>query len=235
MTDHKSLVALLPMKANSERVRGKNFRDLAGRPLYQWVLDTLLKVAAIDQVVINTDAHDELEETGFHRKYEGARVIIRDRHEAIRGDHVSMNLILADDIAAVPAERYLMTHVTNPLLSAETVGALVSLSRSAATTGHDSVFTVNTHHTRFYDGEGRPINHDPDNLIRTQDLPPYHEENSVAYLFTAESFATTGARIGKRPVMHPTPALESIDIDDPADWYMAESLALRGPLPPMVP
>ena len=38
------IVALLPMKANSERVVGKNFRDFNGKPLFRWILDTLLSV-----------------------------------------------------------------------------------------------------------------------------------------------------------------------------------------------
>ena len=75
--------------------------------------------------------------------------------------------------------------------------------------------------------EGAPINHDPDNLIRTQDLPPYMEENSVCYLFTAESFAKTRARIGAKPILFETPRLESVDIDEKSDWFMAESLLMR--------
>ena len=67
----------------------------------------------------------------------------------------------------------------------------------------------------------------PTNLLRTQDLPPYLEENSVCYLFTADSFARTHARIGEKPILFETPALESVDIDEPADWFMAESLLMR--------
>ncbi|MEO7797673.1 MAG: hypothetical protein ABIY47_08115, partial [Opitutaceae bacterium] len=47
-------VALLPIKANSQRVRGKNFKELQGKPLFQWILDSLLAVDEIELVVINT-------------------------------------------------------------------------------------------------------------------------------------------------------------------------------------
>ena len=50
------IVALLPMKAHSERVKGKNFKIFNGKPLYKWILDTLLSTNIIDKVVINTDA-----------------------------------------------------------------------------------------------------------------------------------------------------------------------------------
>ena len=40
----KRVVALLPMKAHSERVVGKNFRNLAGQPLFRWIMNTLLSI-----------------------------------------------------------------------------------------------------------------------------------------------------------------------------------------------
>ena len=55
------IVALLPLKAHSERIPGKNFKPLAGKPLFRWILDTLLGIDAIDRVVINTDAQHELD------------------------------------------------------------------------------------------------------------------------------------------------------------------------------
>lgn len=232
MTTARSLVALLPMKANSVRVPSKNFRPLAGRPLFRWILDTLLSLPEIDLVVINTDAREILADNGLSDGEVGGRVLIRDRRPEICGDLVSMNLVLADDVGAVPAEAYLMTHTTNPLLGARTIGEAVARYREALASGEaDSLFSVNRVQTRFYRADGSAVNHDPDNLIRTQDLEPWFEENSNLYLFTADSFAATGARIGRRPMMFETPRLESVDIDGPEDWALAEALAARGATP----
>lgn len=223
LADHPSIVALMPLKEHSERVPEKNFRSLHGRPLFRWTLDTLLSVPRIERVVINTDARARLAEHGLE---DGGRTLIRDREPELCGDFVSMNLILEDDLAAVPADVYLMTHVTNPLLSATTVERAIEafLEASAAGTA-DSLFSATRYQSRFYDAEFRPVNHDPNHLIRTQDLPPLYEENSNLYLFTAASFAATGARIGERPMLFETPALESVDIDDAQDWRLAEALA----------
>jgi CMP-N-acetylneuraminic acid synthetase len=215
------VVALLPMKANSERVKGKNFRLLAGKPLFQWILDALLENENIDQVVINTDAKHILLENGL---VENERVVIRERKPELCGDLVSMNLILADDIAAVPADTYLMTHTTNPLITSETIGKALSVYHEKIDL-YDSLFSVNKIQTRFYREDMSPVNHDPDNLIRTQDLEPWFEENSCLFIFNVESFAKTNARIGKTPQMFVTPALESVDIDEPEDWEMASALA----------
>jgi len=215
-------VALLPMKANSERVKGKNFRELAGKPLFQWILDALLSNSEIDQVVINTDAKHILIDNGL---VESNRVVIRERKPELCGDLVSMNLILADDIEAVPADIYLMTHTTNPLITQNTIKK--AIETFATQKEFDSLFSVNKIQTRFYRADVSPVNHDPDNLIRTQDLEPWFEENSCLFLFTEESFAKTNARIGKKPMMYLTPALESIDIDEPEDWELASALAER--------
>lgn len=215
-------VALLPMKANSQRVSGKNFRMLHGKPLFRWILDTLLKMDEVAEVVINTDARAILAENGLT---EGPRVRIRDRKPALCGDTVSMNLILADDVSAVEADTYLMTHTTNPMLSSRTIQAALDAYRRELQLGNcDSLFTVNKIQSRFYRSDATAINHDPDNLIQTQDLEPWFEENSNLYVFSRESFARTNARIGRKPALHVMDKLEATDIDTPEDWSMAEAI-----------
>ena len=219
----RKIVALLPIKANSERVNGKNFKSLCGKPLFRWILDALLSLPEISQVVINTDAREIL---AVNNLVSSERVSIRDRKKEICGDRVSMNLIIADDIANVPADLYLMTHTTNPLLSGKTIRqALDKFLIARAEKTADSLFSVNKFQTRFYRQDGTAINHDPNNLVRTQDLEPWYEENSNLYIFTAESFAAAKARIGLKPIMFETPRLESVDIDDRTDWQLAEAIA----------
>lgn len=217
------IVALLPMKANSVRVSGKNFRPLAEKPLFRHILDTLLSVPEIDQIVINTDARAILADNGLT---DSDRVMIRDRKAEICGDHVSMNLILADDVANVEADTYLMTHTTNPLLKAATIRSALEAFSSARSDGKtDSLFTVNKVQTRFYRSDMSAVNHDPDNLIPTQELEPWFEENSNLYIFTADSFEKTKARIGAHPMMFEMAGHEATDIDTPDDWAVAEALA----------
>lgn len=211
------------MKANSQRVKGKNFRLLNGKPLFAWILDSLLAIDEIDEVVINTDARGILAESGL---VEGSRVRIHDRKPELCGDTVSMNLILADEIASVQADTYLMTHTTNPMLSSATIAAAMAAFREKSAAGlADSLFTVNRIQTRFYREDCSPVNHDPDNLIQTQDLEPWFEENSCLYIFTRDSFTKAGARIGRKPMMFQTPRLESVDIDTPDDWALACAVA----------
>jgi CMP-N-acetylneuraminic acid synthetase len=223
LKNREKIVALLPMKAHSERVKGKNFREFCGKPLFRWILDTLLEVEEIDELVINTDARQILAENGLT---DADRIRIRDRRPEICGDLVSMNLVIADDVANVDADIFLMTHTTNPLMAADTVRAALSAFRAARSDDEvDSLFTVDRIQTRFYRADGSAVNHDPNNLVRTQDLEPWFEENSNLYIFTRESFGATNARIGKHPMMFETPKFESIDIDTPEDWSLAVAVA----------
>jgi CMP-N-acetylneuraminic acid synthetase len=223
MATKYDLVALLPMKANSERVKGKNFREFAGKPLFRWILDTLLKIDKIDCVVINTDARQILEANGLT---DSNRIVIRDRKPELCGDHVSMNKVLNDDIQNIDSSTYVMTHTTNPLLSSDTISKAIQSYNTGLPEGKDSLFTVNKFQTRFYREDGTPVNHDPENLLRTQDLEPWYEENSNLYIFSQDSFTKANARIGSNPILFETPTTESQDIDNKIDWQIAEIMAL---------
>jgi len=222
-----SVIAYVILKGHSERVPGKNFRELGGRPLYRWVLDTLLSVPAIERVVLDTDAEPQLREAGLPTD---PRLTIRRRPSRLRGDDVTANTLIEGALAdgALDGDVLLMTHPTNPFLSAGTVKAALSTFRRVRRDGSgDSVFTVTRHQTRFYREDGSPVNHDPNKLMPTQALEPWFEENSNLYLFDSASFESSGSRVGRRPVLFETPQRESLDIDTPDDWAMAEVIAAQ--------
>jgi len=217
-----NVVALLPFKANSTRVPGKNFRDFHGRPLFLWMLQKLLNEPLISHVVVNTDAIESIRRYSIENS---ENLIIRERKPEICGDEVSMNVIIEDDIAAVPADAYFMTHTTNPLLHPQTISNAIAKFSELSELGVDSVFSVNRHQSRFFDENLQPLNHDLTNLVPTQSLPIIYEENSNFYIFTGSSFESTLSRIGRNPSPFITDPLESIDIDTEEDWRIAWSVA----------
>ena len=221
MIFNQKVAALVPMKEHSERVPGKNAKSFAGKPLFHHILATLEATYTIDTIVVNTDSEKIAEEA--QSKYSKVQVI--ERPENLRGDFVSMNSLIAHDITQTPAEIYVQTHATNPLLRSKTISnALRDFAKSEE---YDSLFTVNRVQTRLYDSDGQPVNHDAEELMRTQDLPPLFEENSCLYLFTGETLATRHNRIGERPLMFPIDRLEAMDIDVELDFAVAEFLFQR--------
>jgi CMP-N-acetylneuraminic acid synthetase len=221
MIHDRKVTALVPIKEHSARVTGKNFRDFCGKQLYQHIVQTLDRTYAVDEVVINTDSSRVIQEAPAL----SPKIRVIERPEELRGDAVSTNRIFAYDLTRTDADIYLQTHATNPLLKAETIAHALKLFVESEGE-YDSLFSVNAFQSRFYTNEGVPVNHDPEDLIPTQDLDPVYEENSCIYVFTSESFAKKNRRIGLKPLMFPTPNIESIDIDDEFTFRLAELLAL---------
>ena len=213
------IVALVPMRHHSERVPGKNYRNFAGKPLYAWIVETLLTVPEIAEVVVDTDSPVIM--AGLREAYPQVRVLERPEH--LRDGRIPMNEVLLHDTAQVPADFYLQTHSTNPLLRPETVRRAVQ-TFLANTPAYDSLFGVTRLQTRLWDALARPINHNPAILLRTQDLPPIYEENSCIYIFTRVLLETRRNRIGERPYLFEIPAEEAWDIDEPLDFEIAEFL-----------
>lgn len=214
-------IALLPMKGNSERIPNKNLKDFCGAPLYHRVLNSLLNSKYIDQVIINTDSQKIAKDVSENF---GERVVIHERPDEIIGDLVSMNKVIEYDLDKTDADYYIQTHSTNPLLKSETIdGAFEKMIKNKK--GYDSIFSVTRLQTRLYSSDGSPLNHDPEQLLRTQDLPPIYEENSNFYIFSKASFKKSGGnRIGDNPLMFEIPHIEAIDIDELHDFIIAESL-----------
>jgi CMP-N-acetylneuraminic acid synthetase len=216
------VAALVPMRHHSQRVAGKNYRPFAGRPLYHWIVESLLQCPEIGEVVVDTDS--PVIAAGMRAAFPSVRLV--PRPEALAADDVSMNQILLHDIGQVDADLYLQTHCTNPLLKPASIRRAIQ-AFIAARPHHDSLFSVTRMHTRLWDAGGRPMNHDPAVLLQTQDLPPVFEENSCLYLFTAAGLRERGTRIGARPMLFELERREASDIDEEVDFEVAEILMER--------
>jgi CMP-N-acetylneuraminic acid synthetase len=216
------IVALVPMRHHSQRVPGKNYRMLAGKPLFHHIIETLLAVPEISEAVVDTDSDPVVND--LHEHFPQVRVI--DRPEALRADDVPMNDILIHDTGQVQADFYLQTHSTNPLLRPGTVSRAVQ-SIITNYPNYDSLFSVTRLQTRLYFQDGRAINHDPTVLIQTQDLPPVYEENSCLYIFTRENLIRRHHRIGEKPMMFEIDAAEAWDIDEELDFAITDFLLRR--------
>jgi CMP-N-acetylneuraminic acid synthetase len=214
----RAITALLPMKGYSERVPNKNMRMFAGRPLYHCIAGTLENSDYIKTIIINTDS----DVIAADARDNFSKVVIHSRPEAICGDFVPMNAIIAHDLQKADGEHFIQTHCTNPCLTKPTLERAIEQYFALLNT-YDSLFSVTKLQTRLYWDANRPINHNPRELLRTQDLPPVYEENSNIYIFSASSFRNAGKqRIGLKAQLFEVDKLEAIDIDDEADFQVAE-------------
>jgi len=209
------------MKGNSQRVPNKNMKSFDGKPLYHTIVKSLLNSKYIENVIINTDSKTIIKDAQENFKNE---VNIINRPTQIQGDFVSMNDIIAYDLSQLEGEHFLQTHSTNPLLKTNTIDKAIE-KYFEDLEKFDSIFSVTKVQTRFYDKNAKAINHNPNELLRTQDLEIMYEENSNFYIFSRNSFKNANnKRIGLKPQIFEINKLEAIDIDEIEDFIIAELL-----------
>lgn len=213
-----NIIALLPMKKCSERVPNKNIRDFCGEPLLYKMVRLLNNCELIKKIIINTDSDNiKMLVRDFNK------IIIHDRPSNLCGNNIEMNEIIRYDISRyIQSEHFLQSHVTNPLLSEETIyNSIYTYFDNLE--NYDALFTVSRYQKRLYYPDGSGVNHDPNILINTQDLPVLYEENSCIYIFSRKSFSIYGKRTGSNPLMYEIKNFESFDIDTEDDFLLAEA------------
>lgn len=218
------------MRHSSERVKGKNYRDFGGKPLYHHIVGSLLACPSIQQVVIDTDSPFILEDAAKH--FPAVRLLERPEH--LRAGEIPMNDVLLHTTGQLEADFFLQTHSTNPLLSAATIERGVQLFLKNFPI-YDSLFTVTRLQTRLWDSLARAVNHNPNILLRTQDLPPIYEENSCMYIFSRDILLKKHNRLGDRPYMLEITREEAQDIDEEIDFRIAEFMYIAKTQPPNHP
>lgn len=215
------VIALMPMRGGSERIKNKNLKLFNGKPLYHHMLKKLLDCHMIKKIIINTDSKEIIKdiERNFIKDIEKIKVV--ERPLELIGGEISMNRIINYDIDNLDEEYFLQTHSTNPNLSLVTLTEAIKVYFDNLSI-YDSLMGVTELKTRLYTEDGKALNHNPFNLERTQDLKSIYEENSNIYIFSKKSFKKTSSRIGITPLLYPINKLESLDIDYIEDFYIAE-------------
>jgi CMP-N-acetylneuraminic acid synthetase len=204
------VVAFVPMKMTNERLPNKHLLPLAGRPLLVHVFESLLRINGLAAIYAWTS-------DASARRYlpEGVHFLKRDPR--FDGREVK-GLELFDGFAAhVSADLYLLAHATAPFLRAATMRRGLEGVLSGE---HDSALSVRRIQTYcWYDG--RPVNYQPTDMVRTQDLRPVFVETSGFYLYSRDDIRRRHRRIGDRPLFVEVCGWEAIDIDWPEDYEMA--------------
>ena len=213
------IAALVPMRHHSQRVPRKNYRRIAGKPLFHHVIGNLQNVPEISRIVVDTDSQEIMEGLAAHFP----DVIVIERPQELRADDLSMNQILIHDVTRLDEEYFLQTHSTNPLVKSETISRAIQTFFQGQM-NYDSLFAVTRLQVRLWDAQGKPLNHDPQVLLQTQDLPPVFEENSCFYIFSKQNLIARNNRLGLKPLMYEIPREEAWDIDEEIDFSIVELL-----------
>ena len=208
------IVAIVPMKLNNCRLPQKNTKAFTnGKPLCNYILSTLLSIEEIEEVYVycsNPDIKDFIPK--------GVKYL--HRNESLDQDATSMTEVLTCFTNEVPADIYVMTHTTAPFISRKSILKGLDAVKSGE---YDSSFAAKKLQD-FLWKDGTPFNYNLSNIPRTQDLDPIYEETSGFYIYKHDVIANLHRRIGVKPFIVEVGEIESVDIDEPEDFMIADAI-----------
>ena len=208
------VTAVVPMKLNNRRLPQKNTKCFKnGKPLCWYILSTLLKINEIEEVYVYCSNPDI-------KKYIPEGVNYLKRSEDLDQDSTKMNEVLQAFAREIPSDIYVMTHTTAPFIKSSSIKKGLEAVLSG---DFDSSFAVKKLQD-FLWKDGRPFNYEQDNIPRTQDLPPLFEETSGFYIYKSNIITNLNRRIGQKPFLVEVGEIESIDIDEPEDFKIADAI-----------
>lgn len=214
----EKIVSFIPVKLNNQRLPGKNIKELNGRPLCDYLFKTISEITEINEkyVYCSDEAICQYIEP---YKDQGLSFLKRDSY--LDGNEIKGLEIIKRFVEDVEADIYVLAHVTQPFSKHETI---VEGIRKVAEEGYDSAFSA----LKLQDYlwlNGKPMNYDPTDIIRTQDMDPVYMETGAFFIFRREVFTKMGRRIGINPFICEVDHFEAIDIDDMNDYLFAEAAA----------
>lgn len=204
----------IPIKANSERVKGKNLRPLNGKPLYTYISEHVKEADVFDDVYIDTNSSEVAE----YATSMGFKVI--ERLPELAKNTANGNDLLVHHYNLFPEyDYYFQLFATAPYMQPSTIRTC--FEKLTNSTEYDSCFPATENHS-FYWLAGNPVNYRPEILPRSQDMLPVIEETTGLYGITRESLDKYHCRIGRKPFIYIVNKFEAVDINTEEDWKIAE-------------
>lgn len=210
----------IPIKKYSERVRGKNFREIGGVPIYKAIIDKCIRAEVFSNVIVDTDS----DEIAIYAKEVGAEHFAR-RADLAKNTANGNDLLVNQFIERPEYDYYFQVFATAPLMRVETIKKAVSVLLDSAE--HDSIMTT-IDHKGFFWRAGMPVSYRPDLLPRSQDLISINEETTGLYGISHDALDRLRCRIGAKPIFLPVSKLEAIDLNTDDDFAYADWLVGTG-------
>jgi len=205
----------IPIKLNNQRLPGKNIMELNGKPLCSYLFETISELDDVDYKYVYCS--DEK-----IKDYMPSGLTFLKRPARLDGFEIKGLDIIDQFVKDVDADIYILTHVTQPFVKLESFKKALSPVLDGT---HDSAFSAISSYG-YYWMNGKPINFNPSDIVRTQDLTPLMMETGAFYIFTKEVYTKLHRRVGNNPHIQTIDQFEAIDIDTKEDFEFAEATGL---------
>lgn len=220
MKKKPTVCVIIPVKENSTRVPGKNLKDLGGKPMVAYILETAKSVQGVDRVIVSTESEKVKEVVEQY----GAEVPFLRPHE-LTLDNVTSRQVLQHALDELEAQGYvpdyvLLLYATSPLLKRERIEEAIRL---AIEKDSDSVISGSLTKGYYWtEVEGGWERLYPRKVLNSQWLVPLFVENGAIYLtkskWMKKQYVADRADI---VVMDPE---ENVDVDYPEDFAKVERI-----------
>lgn len=207
------IVGIMPIKLQNERLPGKNTKLLGNKPLLQYPLNNLVETSLCDKIYVYC-SNEEI----INYLPKGVNFLKRDCKLDLPTSNFTQ--IFESFMNQIDADVYVFMHATAPFVSVDTMKECIN---AVINKEYDSSFCAVSIQD-FLWVDNKPLNFDPSNLPRSQDLKPIFRETSGIYVFKKSVFTNLKRRIGNNPYIKLVNYKESVDINNPEDFYLAEAL-----------
>ena len=207
------IVLFIPIKLNNQRLPGKNTMILNGRPLCDYIFKTVCQINEINEKYVYCS--DE-----SIKKYLPKQMTFLKRDTYLDGYQIKGLEIIDRFVKDIDADIYVLTHVTQPFTKAESIRKALE---KVVCGEYDSAFSAVKLQDYMWKN-GKPLNYDMKNIVRTQDLEPIYMETGAFFIFRKEVFTKLGQRIGKKPYIYEIDQFEAVDIDTAEDFEFAKAV-----------
>lgn len=212
----KKVSALIAVRSGSVRVKNKNIRTFNDSTLLELKIKQLQSVKEINDVVVNSNSDEMLSIA----KNLGAKTVKRDDYYA--SNTISMSSVFEHMAKNMDCENILYANCTNPLVSTNSYSDAIRIFLNN-TSAYDSL--VSCHDIKeFLYLDGKALNYDPMNQPRSQDLPNVVALNFAISIISKSDMIKNKNIIGMNPYFYKLNEVESLDIDTPLDFFIAEKL-----------
>ena len=212
------LVAVVPIRKGSQRVKHKNFRPFGDSNLLIHKIEILKKLDFLDEIIINTNSDKAI---SIAKKL-NVKYFKRDEYFA---SSQCVNSDFWKNVADNTSSEYIrFTNCTSPLIKLSTYKKIISLSKEIFENNKfDSLNTV-TEIKEFLFEKNKPINFKLNKTPNSQDLPDIVKLNFAINILKTKQMSSRKSLIGKKPYLFKLDEIEGLDINSEYEFSFAEFL-----------
>jgi len=210
------VAAFIPAKGSSDRIPNKNTMLLDGEPMFLRSLSKLLKCEEIDQVYLDTESYEIIEMAS------DVKCGILRRDPLLASNKTDGNTLFINQVNNCDADIIVQHLCTSPFIKPETIDRGIRVLKDSDQ--YDSVVAVRKEKQYKWE-DGKP-KYDYNNIPNSCELPDSIIESMGLYIVKRESALRTNRRIGDKPYFLEIDSIESVDVNWPADFELANLIAV---------